>query len=129
LTFDRSLGTITLYTSSGTIVGSYPAANNAEIGSRGAWAPGTYSFAGSPNPRFHRDDSPDSSFGSWGNFVFNVPGCSGCGVHSGRATVPDLRGRTGPEHATRGCIRTTDEATRTIGEMHLFDPLTSITVK
>ncbi len=126
LTFDRSSGTITLYTSNGTIVGSYPAANNAEIGSRGAWAPGTYSYAYHTT---HKDDSPNSTYGTYGNFVFNVPGCVGCGVHSGKAAVPDLLGRTRPEHATKGCIRTTDEATRTIGEMHFFDPLTSITVK
>src|ERR1051326_1944913 len=32
------------------------------------------------------------------------------GVHSGRRSIPDDLGRTGPAHCTLGCIRTTDEA-------------------
>jgi hypothetical protein len=53
-------------------------------------------------------------YGSNGNYIFEVPGCVGCGVHSGRKNRPDGRGRRGPKHATNGCIRTTDDATDTI---------------
>ena len=126
LTFDRQSGTVTAYTSNGTVVGSYPAGNNAQSGSRGAWAPGTYDYAYHTT---HKDDSPDSAYGTYGNFVFAVKGCSGCGIHAGQENVPDKRKRTGPQHATSGCIRTTDEGTKTIGEMHFLDPLKTITVK
>jgi RHS repeat-associated protein len=127
LVFDANNGTLTVIDGNGNVVGVYPAANNAQNGSRGPWSPGTYDF---DYPVTHPDDGPDSAFGSNGNFVFKVPGCTGCGVHSGRANVPDKRGRKGPQHATSGCIRTTDTATRTIQQLFSNgDPLTTLTVK
>jgi hypothetical protein len=39
----------------------------------------------------HPDDALNSPFGSYGNWVFNVPGCIGCGVHSGRANSRSVR--------------------------------------
>ncbi|MCE9640147.1 MAG: hypothetical protein K8S22_08375, partial [Betaproteobacteria bacterium] len=87
---------------------AFPAANITTRASRGPWEPGTYTFS---HRTSRRDQNPDSAYGSNGNAVFNVPGCIGCGVHSGRASIPDKLQRTGIYHATEGCIRTTDDAT------------------
>lgn len=109
--FNRSAGTLWVVPPGAAAAQGFPAANNATQASRGAWAPGTYSYSYST---VHRDDAPNSSYGTSGNTVFNVPGCIGCGVHSGREGVSDALGRSGPQHATQGCIRTTDDATRLI---------------
>lgn len=75
------------------------------------------------------DGGPDSPYGSHGNNVFDVPGCSGCGVHSGRANSTDLAGRSGVNFATNGCIRTTDDATGLIRQLaDAGDPLSGLTV-
>jgi RHS repeat-associated protein len=127
LVFNRANGTITVIDGNGNAVGTYPAANNAQTGSRGPIDPGTYDYG---YHKTHPDDSPDNAYGSNGIFVFNVPGCLGCGVHSGRANTPDKRGRRGPQHATNGCIRTTDDATSLINNLTSHgDPLTTLTVR
>jgi RHS repeat-associated protein len=125
LVFDRSSGTITILDKDGNVVDIQPAANNAQSGSRGPWADGTYNF---DHNTTHLDGGPNSAYGSNGNTVFNVPGCVGCGVHSGRATVPDRAGRVGVQHATNGCIRTTDTATSDIRRLQSNgDPVTTLT--
>lgn len=70
----------------------------------------------------HTDLDTNSAYGSHGNFIFEVPGHEGMGVHSGRTD------RGGPTYNTHGCIRTTDEATEQINQTHATDPLTTITV-
>jgi len=70
--------------------------------------------------RFANPTYKAGPFGSYGNFVFDVPGRTGMGVHSGR---------NGPQSRTQGCIRTTDDATRAIRDLHAIDPLTIITVR
>ena len=87
---------------------SFFATNNTDSSSRGDWQPGTYPFSYWVP---HTGDSPDDAYGSNGNFVFNVPGCTGCGVHAGHANSCDMANRCGTAHATMGCIRTTDDAT------------------
>ena len=60
---------------------------------------------------------------SYGNFIFDVPGRTGMGVHSGRANDG------GVNHPTNGCIRTKDQATSTIWNTHYGgDPLTQMEV-
>jgi RHS repeat-associated protein len=113
LLFNPLNGTLTVTDSAGTSQ-DFPAANNAQRSSRGPWAAGTYDYA---YHVAHLDDAPDSAFGSSGNYVFDVPNCRGCGVHSGRRDRLDLAGRRGVDHATNGCIRTTDEATALIGQL------------
>lgn len=72
---------------------------------------------------------PNSAYGSNGIFVFKVPGCRGCGVHAGRRDIPDAVGRKGVKHATNGCIRTTDAATKYIKDLMLGgDAPTTLTV-
>ena len=112
--FNRGAATLWITPPGSGSAEGFPAANNAQRQSRGPWAPGTYEF---DYPTSHRDDSPTSSFGSNGNNVFRVPGCNGCGVHSGKEGKPDGLGRSGIGHATEGCIRTTDDATRLIRDL------------
>lgn len=126
-TFNKTDHTVTVRDRAGHVVLVEPAGNNAQSGSRGAWADGTYTYAYSTR---HPDDAPNSPYGSNGNAVFNVPGCTGCGLHSGRATSTDRAGRTGVNFATNGCIRTTDAATSAIRALERSgDPLTTLTVE
>lgn len=126
LHYSRPAGMLYVYNGSGSLAGQYPAANNATLASRGAWAAGTYLFAYWVP---HTGAGPNSPYGSNGNNVFNVPGCIGCGVHSGRQDSTDRRGRSDVNHATEGCIRTTDQATALIKQLRQAgDPLTALTV-
>jgi RHS repeat-associated protein len=126
LFYDSGSGTLTLYDSGGNVVGSWPASNNAASNSNGPWTSGTYDYLyHTPHPESGLNDS----YGSNGNYVFDVPGRSGMGVHSGRANNCDKANRCGSAYATMGCIRTNDEATDLIGITNLYDPLMTITMK
>ena len=126
LIYDNNTKTLTITDKNGNTAGSFPAANNAQSGSRGPWKSGKYDYGYHTT---HKNDAPDSPYGSNGNFIFNVPGCTGCGVHSGRANSTDRAGRSGEKYATNGCIRTTDEATGQIQKLIEFgDPLKTLTV-
>jgi RHS repeat-associated protein len=112
--FNGGAGTLWVTPPGSTSSQGFAAGNNTTSSSRGAWAPGTYTYGYSTA---HRDDAPGSSYGANGNAVFNVPGCVGCGVHSGRESVLDRRGGSGVRHVTEGCIRTTDDATQLIQDL------------
>jgi hypothetical protein len=124
--FNPSAGAVTVINGAGESLGDYPAANNAQRSSRGPWPEGSYEYGYHTT---HPDDAPDSPFGSNGNYVFDVPGCTGCGIHSGRANRTDLAGRRGVNYATNGCIRTTDEATSMLRRLIAGDdPLSGLVV-
>jgi RHS repeat-associated protein len=126
LIFDPLAHTLTVVNGEGQALEKFPAANNAQRSSRGPWPQGIYDY-GYWVP--HADGGVDGPYGSHGNNVFNVPGCSGCGVHSGRANSTDLAGRSGVNFATNGCIRTTDNATGLIRQLaDAGDPLSGLTV-
>ena len=126
LMFDATRHRLFVVNGAGQLVGEFPAGNNAQKGSRGPWPVGTYEFDYWVP---HAGAGPDSSYGSYGNFVFAVKGCKGCGVHSGRAHLQDKAHRAGTEYATNGCIRSTDDATRLILDLtNHGDPLRSLTV-
>ena len=126
LVYDNNTLTITVIDGNGNTVGTYPASNNAQTGSRGPWDAGTYNY---DYHTTHPDDTPNSPYGSNGNFVFNVPSCVGCGVHSGRSNSTDRAGRSGPNFATNGCIRTTDQATSAIQRLQQNgDPIRTLQV-
>jgi RHS repeat-associated protein len=127
LIFNPATGTITVVNGLGQSMGDFPAANNTTIDSRGAWPPGATEY-GYPRPH-PEDTSPDGPYGPYGLFVFKVPGCSGCGVHSGRKNVKDKHGHSGVQHVTEGCIRTIDQAMALITALiENGDPLTGILV-
>jgi hypothetical protein len=125
LEFSRQTLKLTLTAANNTRIGSWDAANNVDTHSKGPWPDGLYVFDYYvPHP----GDLPSSAYGSHGIFIFDVPEREGMGVHSGREGVPDGLGRTGFQHCTMGCIRTTDEATAQLLKTHMMDPIKSISV-
>jgi hypothetical protein len=113
-------GGLQVYGAGGQPEASFPAANNTASGSVGSWPDGTYSYA---YYNAHSDDAdPNSAYGSNGIFIFDRPGCQGCGVHAGRAN------RGGIKANTLGCIRTTDEGTEYLKKLNAVDPITEIVV-
>jgi RHS repeat-associated protein len=123
LEFDDDSNTLYVYPGTAETQGPPQAfqANNNVVKGKDPWPSGTYSFS---YYKSHPESGVNGSYGSNGNFVFNVPGRSGMGVHSGQAN------QGGPDHVTNGCIRTTDAATQEIYNKHFGgDPLTQITVR
>jgi hypothetical protein len=126
LEYDGAGHQLTLTRGDGTVQ-QFPANNNPDSSSGGRWPNGVFDYE---RHTAHRDDSPDSAYGSNGNYIFTVPGRDNMGIHSGREDWPDGLGRTGVDHATRGCIRTTDDGTAAIRDaMTSGDPVTRITVQ
>lgn len=115
--YDRTAGRITIKDSNGNTVGTYPAGNNTTPTSNGPWPNGTYNYS---NHTPHPESGPHGPYGSNGDFIFNVPGRTGMGIHSGR---------NGPASRTLGCIRTTDDATQTLLGLLTTDPLQTVTVQ
>jgi len=116
--FDAPNQTVTYYDGAGNQVASYPAGNNVTSSSNGPFPEGTWSYS---YYNEHPESGPTGPYGSNGIWVFNVPGRSGMGFHSGRS---------GPQSKTLGCVRSTDDAT---GFLKNFtnqsrDPVTSITI-
>lgn len=116
LIFNRDSGTITVYTDHGAVA-QFPAGNNTTSTSGGPWPNGTYPYS---HYNAHPESGPNDAYGSNGIFVFDVPGRSGMGVHSGRS---------GPQSKTLGCVRTNDEATDFLRTLHETDPLKTLTVQ
>jgi uncharacterized protein RhaS with RHS repeats len=113
-------GGLQVYSAGGQPEATFPAANNTVSSSVGSWPDGIYSYA---YYKAHSDDAdPNSAYGSNGIFIFNRPGCSGCGIHSGREN------RGGIYAKTLGCIRTTDDATAYLKLLNEVDPITSLVV-
>jgi hypothetical protein len=116
LSFDRGSGQLCAIDKAGATAFCCNAANNTTKNSNGPWPNGNYPFSWhNPHPK-----GGPQSFGSHGIFIFDVPGRSGMGVHSGRS---------GPSSPTEGCIRTDDPCVKQIKTLHSSDPLTDITVK
>src|SRR5437868_3233457 len=112
LDYDGAAHQLTLTRGDGTVQ-QFPANNNAQRNSRGKWEDGTFEYG---YHKSHPDDSSDSAYGTHGIHVFKVPGAEGVGVHSGRESVPDQLGRSGVDHATKGCIRATDEGVAVLSD-------------
>ncbi len=125
ITFNANTGTVTVMNVGGA-EGTYSAANNTDSRSNGPFPPGTFPFS---YYKPHPESNSNGSYGSNGIFIFDVPRRTGMGVHSGRANSCDDAQRCGVEHATNGCVRTTDDATEALKRLHQGgDPVTSITV-
>jgi RHS repeat-associated protein len=119
LVFNRANGTLTLLDKNGNVVIVCDAGNNTTKHSNGPWPNGTYPYSGHNN---HPAD-PNGPYGSHGIFIFNMPGRSGMGVHSGR------QNSGGPNHPTLGCVRTTDNCMQQISNFVGSDPLKNITIQ
>jgi len=125
--FDRLAHQIRLTGIAGEILaGPFDAYNNVDSHSKGIWPDGTYSYVGhNAHPALA---DPDSEYGVYGILIFNAPDRIGMGVHSGRRSIPDGLGRTGPAHCTLGCIRTTDEAMAALLQVSAEDGIQNISV-
>jgi RHS repeat-associated protein len=117
--FNRANGSLTLLDKDGNVVTVCTAANNTTRSSNGPWPNGNYPLQSHNN---HPPD-PNGPYGSNGIDVFDVPGRTGMGVHSGR------QNSGGPNHPTLGCVRTTDDCMKTITDWQSHDPMTQITVQ
>jgi hypothetical protein len=137
LIYDGGAHTITLVSSDGKQVGSWPAANNVAVHApagegggftKGPIQDGVYDInkSDSKGATMHLGESDNGAFGSQGIIhIKDAKGATGQiliggGLHSGRQ---------GPESKTAGCIRTTCEAMKKINEIAKKDPLKTITVK
>jgi hypothetical protein len=125
LHFDRQGNTLTLVAGNGAEIGTWDAANIVDTHSQGTWPGGQYGFS---YCNTHPDDAPDSAYGIDGIIIFDVPGRTGMGVHSGRENVPDGAGRKGFRHCTMGCVRTTDAAMAQLVATHQADPITAVDI-
>jgi RHS repeat-associated protein len=138
LTFDGKSKTLTLYDKNGKSVGSWKATNNVQRSNpKGKWEDGTYTMKDTKTPHTHGGsaDTPKGEYGSHGIFramdftESNGNKRTAMGVHSGREGEKDLANREGVEHATNGCIRTTDSAMAQIVATAAVDPIETIEVK
>jgi hypothetical protein len=122
LQFDKGKGLIHVLQRAAT----YPAGNVVDTRAQGDWPLGVF-------PREIRvpvpgvDGLPDGKFGAY-FFGFAVSGRTGMGVHAGREGRKDGAGREGVNHATFGCIRTTDGGVRGIWDVSVIDPASHLIV-
>ncbi|HWR14278.1 MAG TPA: RHS repeat-associated core domain-containing protein [Terriglobales bacterium] len=140
LVFDGEEKTITLYDKDNKQVGHWDAANNVDShsGLKNGLPDGTYDMQDTKAPHTHdaAKDSKDGEYGTVGIFRVkdfsgpdkdakgNLNKHQGVGVHAGRENKPDGLKRKGPEHATQGCIRMTEDAMKQIKTTAKDDPLT-----
>ena len=145
--YDRDEGTITIFSWDGSNihVESYPANNNVDSqASIGRLVDGEYQFQDKEQAHKHgeavdkkgvKEDSANGEFGEEG--IYRLEGFKGAdgqphkgvGLHAGRADVEDKAGRSGPDFATQGCVRTTDEAMKSLAKTTPWDSLKSLFVK
>jgi RHS repeat-associated protein len=139
LVYNNDAKYLALYSAEGALIGAWPAANNVDSHSKGAkvWSEGTYPMKDTTQPNLHGGtaDSVDGEYGTNGIFrAQDFKDSTGTqreemGVHAGRENDEDKLKRSGPEHATFGCIRTTEDAMKAIVETAVIDPLKTIEVQ
>jgi hypothetical protein len=117
IVYNRQGGSMDVYDDAGNLQFSCTAGNNVTPWAKGPFPSGTFGFS---HYNAHPGSGPTGPFGSYGIFVFNVPGRTGMGVHSGRR---------GPQSPTLGCIRTDDPCMLDLNGLHQKDPIKSITVR
>lgn len=126
LIFDGKAHQLSLTDTEGKTVGAWPAYNNVDSHATiRALKNQIYIVQDKIKPLHHKAD-PNGPYGSYGIIRFNVSGHPGIGVHSGRANA---KHKPGPQHATMGCIRTTDAAMHEITEYMRRHPLSVIEIK
>ena len=127
--FNGATHQVTLVDGNGNNVSSWAAYNNVDSHATLTHIPnGTYIFQDRAHPHRHHAasaDTTDGPYGMYGIFRFSVPNHPGIGLHSGRAHA---RHAPGPQHATMGCIRTSDDAIAAVIKMASTSSLTTIEV-
>ena len=145
LEYDHKTKTLTLYDKDGKTVGSWTAGNNvdSEASLAGGLPDATYNFLDTTSAKTHSkdEDSKDGAYGTQGIFrvkdfsgpdkdkAGNLVTHQGVGVHAGRESKEDGAKRKGTEHATAGCIRTTEDGMKKIVDTAKNDPLKTLKVK
>ncbi|EPE7491372.1 L,D-transpeptidase family protein [Cronobacter universalis] len=126
LIFDGVKHELSVINDNGGLISTWCAYNNIDSRIPMRHLPnGTYSVEDRRSPHYHTPD-PEGPYGMYGIIRFTVPGHFGIGLHSGRA---HHRQNPGPQHATQGCIRTTDDAMFQIRNIMRLSPLTTIEVR
>ena len=131
LVFDGTAHTLTLYDSKNASVGHWHANNVVDHKATLRFVPNRdYRIIDQVCPHRHggNEDTLDGAYGRFGilrlePFLAAGHHHDGVGVHSGRAN------KGAADHATMGCIRTTDAAILAITQYIPSDPLTTITVQ
>lgn len=125
LVFNGQTHQISLVGDDGKTKGTWAAYNNVDSHASLTHVPNrTYLVQDRTAPHHHRA-SANGPYGLHGIIRFNMAGHPGVGVHSGRANARHL---PGPAHPTMGCIRTTDEAMRSIAALMRTEQLWRIEV-
>lgn len=126
LVFDGDKHELSLMGNDDAVIGTWSAYNNVDSHATIKHVQnGTYTIQDKSKPHYHAAD-PNGPYGSYGIIRFNVAGHPGIGVHSGRASA---KYKPGPQHATMGCIRTTDEAMEKIKTSMATSSLSTIEVR
>lgn len=137
LEFDGMKHEITLYNAKEEVVGTWEAQNNIDhrVKDMRHLPDKTYIMQDQHYPHLHLDhherDTADGEYGTYGIVRFYTPKTlynekhEGVGVHAGRE---HYYRKPGPQHPTKGCIRTTEEAMKNIKELMQNDALQTITV-
>lgn len=107
-------------------IGAWACNNNVDSKSRGPWPEGIFPFE-LYVPVTGNQGKADGSYGPF-FFRFTVPGRDGMGIHAGREIKKDGLNRSGPNHATLGCLRTTASAVTQLAELHRRDPIERLVV-
>jgi RHS repeat-associated protein len=130
LEYDNIEGKIRLYSSAGELRGVFPAANNCPSN---PYPEGPHKFLRHSMNWINYWPGIDSM----GNFIFDVKGHSGMGVHAHEEATYVLQWPDGStseyggltyKDRTGGCISTTHEGMGAITELHKTDPLTHLDV-
>lgn len=128
--------TITLYNAKEESVGSWDAYNNIDshVKDMRHLPNKTYTMQDTLFSHKHPEkpsmDTIDGEYGTYGIVRFYTPATkynkvhTGVGVHSGRL----YRNPAGPQYWTMGCIRTNEEAMKTITQLMSTDALQTITI-
>lgn len=135
LIYNHAMKQLTLRDRSGMTIGTWPANNNVDsrVGLLGL-PNGVYRIKDRCYSHRHPRDTTNGAYGPAGiirleDFHFHKSLHEDVGVHSGRKHKPDGVGRTGVDHATLLCVRTTDQAMSMITMTMIVDPLNTLIVE
>jgi hypothetical protein len=133
VTFDGQTHELIVRDRNGRVVGTGHANNRTDSHATLQFVPdGTYAVRDRVVPHRHgrAEDTVNGMYGTFGIIRIVMNGHVGIGIHAGRQSEPDTTPERaiGPDHVTKGCIRTNEETMRCITELMRNDPLLSVTV-
>jgi hypothetical protein len=135
LIYNHARKNIILRDQEGQTIGTWPANNNVDSHVGLASLPnGVYQIKDTDVPHTHSGDNSNGGYGPTGiirlkDFYFDKMPHTAVGIHSGRKHVRDKAGRAGIDHATKLCVRTTDEAMSMIRATMRHDSLRTLLVE